>query len=72
MRLDELCASFNKMVDKVNENNAIIKEKQSCKNQTDPYPWLSPDDPRRNVSDKEILDKYIDLSKSDLSTREKK
>ena len=31
MRLDELCASFNKMVDKVNENNAIIKEKQSCR-----------------------------------------
>ena len=72
MRLDELCASFNKIVDKVNENNAIIKEKQSCKNQTDLYPWLSSDDPRRNMSDKEILDKYIDLSKSDLSTREKK
>ena len=72
MRLDELCASFNKMVDKVNENNAIIREKQSCKEQPDLYPWLSPDDPRRNMSDKEILDKYIDLSKSDLSPKEKK
>ena len=38
MRLDELCASFNKMVDKVNENKAIIKEKQSCRKQPDPYP----------------------------------
>ena len=72
MRLDELCTSFNKMVDKVNENNTLIKEQQKQKANPDPYPWLAPDDPRRNMSDKEILDKYIDLSKSDLSPKEKK
>ena len=30
------------------------------------YPWLGPDDERRNISDREILDKYIDLDKSCL------
>ena len=62
VRLDELCTSFNKMVDKVNENNTLIKEQQKQKVNPDPYPWLAPDDPRRNMSDQEILDKYIDLS----------
>ena len=28
------------------------------------YPWLEPDNKRRNMSDREILDKYIDLEKS--------
>ena len=27
------------------------------------YPWLEPDNERRHMSDKEILDKYIDLDK---------
>ena len=72
IRLDELCTPFNKMVDKVNENNILVKEQQNQKANPDPYPWLAPGDPRRNISDKEILDKYIDLSKSDLSPKEKK
>ena len=37
----------------------------------DPYPWLDSDDPRRDMTDEEILDKYIDLSSSDLNTEEK-
>ena len=37
----------------------------------DPYPWLDLDDPRRSMTDEEILDKYIDLSSSDLNTEEK-
>ena len=37
----------------------------------DPYPWLDLDDPRRGMSDEEILDKYIGLSSSDLNTEEK-
>ena len=28
----------------------------------DPYPWLDVEDPRRNMTDQEILEKYIDLS----------
>ena len=38
----------------------------------DPYPWLDADDPRRNMTDEEILDKAIDLSKSALTIPEKK
>ena len=37
----------------------------------DPYPWLAPDDPRRNMTDREILEKYVDLSDSDLTEKEK-
>ena len=36
------------------------------------YPWLDKGDERRNTSDKEILDKCVDLVKSCLSYSEKK
>ena len=52
--------------------------KQTCKQHVKPksadsdkYPWLDPKDPRRNMSDEEILDTYIDLSKSSLSPTDK-
>ena len=38
----------------------------------DPYPWLDAEDPRRKMTDQEILDKYIDLSDSDLNPAEKR
>ena len=38
----------------------------------DPYPWLDKDDPRRDMTDQEIFEKYIDLSDSDLNSAEKK
>ena len=38
----------------------------------DPYPWLDAEDPRRNMTDQEILEKYIDLSDSDLDLAEKR
>ena len=38
----------------------------------DPYPWLEKDNPRRHMTDEEILDKMIDLSKSAMTTSEKK
>ena len=37
----------------------------------DLYPWLDKDDPHREMTDEEILDKYIDLSNSDLTLDEK-
>ena len=37
----------------------------------DPYPWLDEDDPRRDMTDEEILDRYIDLTNSDLTPDEK-
>ena len=36
------------------------------------YPWLDQDDERRHMTDKEILDKYIDLDKSYLNKEEKR
>ena len=52
--------------------------KQTCKQHVkttsadqDKYPWLDPEDPRRNMSDEEILDTYIDLSNSCLSHSQK-
>ena len=36
----------------------------------DPYLWLPKDDPRRNMSDEEILRKFVDLSKSDMTDEE--
>ena len=36
------------------------------------YPWLEQDNERRNMSDREIYDKYVDLEKSFLSDSEKK
>ena len=38
----------------------------------DPYPWLEPDDPRRSMTDQEIIEKYVDLSESCLTDKEKK
>ena len=38
----------------------------------DPYPWLDAEDPRRKMTDQEILEKYIDLSDSDLDLTEKR
>ena len=37
----------------------------------DPYPWLDTLDPRRDMSDEEILRKYIDLNQSILNETEK-
>jgi hypothetical protein len=38
----------------------------------DPYPWLEADDPRRNMTDREIMESSIDLSESNLTKREKR
>ena len=54
------------------------KPKQTCKQHVehssadqDKYPWLDPEDPRRNMTDEEILDTYVDLSKSCLTDSQK-
>ena len=39
---------------------------ESKHDEVDPYPWLDSKDPRRSMSDEEILLKYIDLSKCSL------
>ena len=37
----------------------------------DKYPWMDPKDERRNMVDREILKKYIDLETSCLKKEEK-
>ena len=61
-------------------NSKLVDRKEDEENDTnivpdrrkDPYPWLEDNDPRRLMSDQEILEKYVDLSDSDLSYAEKK
>ena len=36
------------------------------------YPYIEPDNDRKNMTDKEILDKYVNLDKSCLTDKEKK
>ena len=56
-----LCEQFNKFV------NTLKKEKQAT---GDEYPWFYKDDERRNMSHKEILEKYMNLENSCLSDTE--
>ena len=37
----------------------------------DKYPWLDPEDERRNMTDREILEKYVDLKNLCLNKEEK-
>ena len=43
---------FNKLT------NTLKREEQQS---SDQYPWLAGDDESRNLTDREILEKYIDL-----------
>ena len=60
---DGLCEKFNKFI------NTLKKEKEEMQ---DRYPWLDQENKRRNMSDKEILDKYVNLQKCCLLVSEKK
>ena len=63
-KAEKLCEYFNKFV------NTLINEKEQ-KSPTDSYPWLDPDDERRHMTDREILEKYINLNNLCLSREEK-
>ena len=56
---------FNKFI------NTLKKEREQ-KELKESYPWLDPSDERKYMTDKEILDKYIDLEKLCLMEKEKK
>ena len=62
---EKLCEYFNNFV------NTLKKEREQ-NSLGDKYPWLDQDGERRHMTDKEILDKYIDLDQSCLSKEEKK
>ena len=48
-----------------------LKKEREQTTPADKYPWLDPEDERRNMTDKEILEKYIDLKNSCLDKEEK-
>ena len=50
----KLCAYFNKFVD-------TLKKEREQTTLTDKYPWLDAGYERKNMTDREILEKYIDL-----------
>ena len=51
--------------------NSQVAENSLKSHHNDLYPWLDEDDPRRDMTDEEILDKYVDLTNSDLTPDEK-
>ena len=61
---NEVCDQFNRLI------NTLKKEEEEICN-TDKYPWLDDSDERKYMTDREILDKYIDLEGSCLTKWEK-
>ena len=61
---DKVCAEFNKMVEAIRQDEKSDIEQK--------YPWLDDTDERKYMTDKEILDKYINLKGSCLDEAERK
>ena len=60
----KLCEYFNNFME-------TLKKDREQTTLVDKYPWLDPQDERRNMMDREILKKYIDLWTSCLNKEEK-
>ena len=60
----KLCEYFNKFMD-------TLKKDREQTTPVDKYPWLDPEDKKRNMTDREILEKYINLGTSCLNEEEK-
>ena len=52
---DTLFEQFNRFINMLKKKKKEMQEK---------YPWLDPSNDRKYMSNKEILDKYVDLDKS--------
>ena len=61
---DTLCGQFNRFI------NTLKKERKE--EMQEKYPWLDPSYERKYMSDREILDKHVDLDKSCPTAAEKK
>ena len=62
--VDKICADFNRIMEEKRQ-----EEKNSSEER---YPWLEDTDERKYMTDKEILDKYINLMDSCLMEQERK
>ena len=48
-----------------------LQKEREQKSLTDKHPWLDPDNERKHMTDREILEKYINLNNSHLDKEEK-
>ena len=63
--VSKVCDQFNRLI------NTLKREEEEGTCNMDKYPWLDDSDERKHMTDKEILDKYIDLDSSCLTKWEK-
>ena len=61
---NSVCNHFNRLINTLRQEEKIESKEK--------YPWLDDSDGRKYMSDKEILDKYINLDNSCLTNCEKK
>ena len=61
---NKICIDFNRLIQKQRQEERNVSEER--------YPWLEEDDERKYMTDKEILDKYINLKDSCLNEKERK
>ena len=59
----KFCEYFNKFME-------TLKKDREQVTSVDKYPWLDPEVERRNMTDRQILEKYIDLGTSCLNKEE--
>ena len=64
-RAETLCEYFNKFINTVKKDSEQEEQKES-------YPWLDSSGERKYMTDKKILDKYIDLESSSQTKEERK
>ena len=62
--VDKICADFNRIMEEIRQEEKNDSEER--------YPRLEEDDERKYMTDKEILDKYINLKDSCLDKKERK
>ena len=61
----KVCDQFNRLI------NILKRQEEEGTCNMDKYPWLDDSNERKYMTDKEILDKYIDLDSSCLTKHEK-
>ena len=67
---DQVCSICTTRL-KEKKQPTIDDDSTDLKNTDDPYPWLDHDDPRRKMTDEQLIRKLIDLSQSYLTEEEK-
>ena len=62
--VDKICADFNRIMEEKRQEEKVSSDER--------YPWLEDIDERKYMTDKEILEKYINLEDSCLTEQERK